>query len=567
MNLLFAAAGMNTWILGVLIFIYTMMIGYLGFRGWKRTRTGNDYLVAGRSVHPFVMAMSYGAAFISTSALVGFGGIAGQFGLGLLWLVFMNIAFGIVIAFIWFGRRTRRIGQALNAQTFPELIGKRFRSNGLKLFVALVIFFFIPLYSSVVLIGGARFLQEVMMIRYAWALVIFAAVVAIYVIFGGLKGVMYVDALMGSVMIVGMVLLLVLCYWKLGGIVETHQALTDMAPLVKERLPDEYALGHRGWTVMPEFNSVWWWTLVSSLMLGVGVGALAQPQLAVRFMTVKSDRELNRAVLVGSIFILGTVGSAYMVGALSNVFFYRTDLGIASGVRQLSIEAAGGNPDLIIPMFIREALPPVILYLFSLTLLSAAISTLSSLFHVTGSSIGHDFFRGIGNMRSDSKLMTRLGVIFGIVVSVIFAMVLPPGIIARGTAIFFGVAAAAFLPAYVATLYWRRATRIGVWVSIAVGVGASLTGLVFLHRKESAALGICRALFDCDELISCYPMPFVDPFVYALPLSVVALVVVSLFTAPPPERHLHRCFPAKAKAKKKNGRSRGATTDRLCCSE
>ena len=101
-------------------------------------------------------------------------------------------------------------------------------------------------------------------------------------------------------------------------------------------------------------------------------------------MTVKSGRELNRAVLVGSIFILCTAGAAYMTGALSNVFFFRPELGFSTGKSQLAIEAANGNPDIIIPMFIREALPSIVLYLFSLTMLSAAMSTLSSLFHVTG---------------------------------------------------------------------------------------------------------------------------------------------------------------------------------------
>ncbi len=537
------SGGMNTLILGALIAIYMLLIGYLGYRGFRKTRSSRDYLLAGRSANPFVMAMSYGAAFISTSALVGFGGIAGQFGMGLLWLVFMNIAIGIVVAFIFFGRRTRRMGLNLDAHTFPEFMGNRFDSRGLKIFLALIIFLFMPLYSSVVLIGGARFLQEVMMIDYSWALGVFAVVVAFYVIFGGLKGVMYVDAMMGTVMIVGMLSLLVLCYWKLGGVVGAHQALTDMAPLVAERLPAEAALGHQGWTCMPKFNSVWWWTLVSSLMLGVGIGALAQPQLAVRFMTVRSSRELNRAVVIGSVFILFTVGSAYMVGALSNVFFYYSDRGIAEGISgKLAIEAAGGNPDLIIPLFIRQALPPVILYVFSLTLLSAAMSTLSSLFHVTGAAIGHDLFRNLSQTKHDSVLITRCGVLFGIVVSVILGILLPPGIIARGTAIFFGVCAAAFLPAYCAAIYWRGATRFGVWASISVGVGVSLFGLLFLHRKESAALGICEALFGRTELISTFPWPYVDTFVYSLPLSVLALLLGSWFSRKLPAEHLKKCF-------------------------
>ena len=538
-----AAAGItvNSFAMGALLLAYVAVISYLGFRGFRKTRNSSDYLLAGRSVNPFVMAMSYGAAFISTSALVGFGGIAGEFGMGLMWLVFMNIAFGIIIAFIWFGRRTRRIGLALDAKTFPEFIGRRFQSERMKVFIAAVIFCFLPLYSSVVLISGARFLQEVMGLPYMPVLFIFAAVVAVYVIFGGLKGVMYVDALIGSIMVGGMLLLLILCYVKLGGVTEAHRTLTDMAPLVKERLPVEYALGHRGWTVMPEFNSVWWWTLVSSLMLGVGIGALAQPQLAVRFMTVKSDRELNRAVMVGSFFILCTAGAAYMIGALSNVFFFATDKGFAEKSSLLAIESAGGNPDLIIPIFIREALPPLVLYIFALTMLSAAMSTLSSLFHVSGSSIGHDIC-GRLNRNGDSPLITRAGVCFGILISVVFAMILPEGIVARGTAIFFGVCAAAFLPVYAAALYWKRATRTGVWWAIAVGTGVSAFGLLFLHRKESAMLGICEKLFGRTELISAHPWPFVDPFIYALPLSLLTLIVVSLLTAPPDEEHLKKCF-------------------------
>jgi SSS family solute:Na+ symporter len=319
-----------------------------------------------------------------------------------------------------------------------------------------------------------------------------------------------------------------------------------MAPLVAERLPQEYALGHRGWTVMPEFNSVWWWTLVSSLMLGVGIGALAQPQLAVRFMTVKSDRELNRAVMVGSFFILCTAGAAYMIGALSNVFFYHSDKGIAEGKAQLAIEVAGGNPDLIIPIFIREALPQVVLYIFALTMLSAAMSTLSSLFHVSGSSIGHDIC-GKFCRNGDSAALTRSGVCVGIILSLIFAFILPPGIVARGTAIFFGVCAAAFLPAYTAALYWKRATRAGVWSAIAVGAGVSAFGLLFLHRKESAMLGICEKLFGTTELISTHPWPFVDPFIYALPASIIALVVVSLLTTPPEKEHIDKCFDALKK--------------------
>lgn len=528
---------MNALILGFVIFFYVVAIAIFGYIGYKRTKNAHDYLVAGRSTHPFVMAMSYGAAFISTSAIVGFGGVAGLFGMGLLFLPFMNIAVGVLGAFLIFGIRTRRLGYDLNAKTFPELIGNRYKSRFLKVFIAAVIFLFMPLYTSVVLIGGARFLEEVMQVDYNVALLIFAFVVAIYVTFGGLKGVMYVDSFMGSIMLAGMIFLLCMTYVRLGGVVEAHQALTNMAHLVPENLK---VSGHAGWTCMPKFNSEWWWTLVSSLMLGVGIGALAQPQLAVRFMTVKSTRELNRAICVGAVFILFTAGTAYVVGALSNVYFYQKS-------SQIAIAAAKGNPDLIVPLFINQAMPKFFVYVFTLTLLSAAMSTLSSLFHVTGSALGHDLYCNIFRKSKDNMTVSKVGIVIGIVLSIVLAFFLPPGIVARGTSIFFGVCAAAFMPVYFAAIYWKRATTAGAWASIASGVFVSLFGLVFLHRKESAALGICEALFGKSELISNFPWPFVDTMVYALPISAIVLIVVSYFTKPLNKYHLNRCFRKRAK--------------------
>ena len=122
-------------------------------------------------------------------------------------------------------------------------------------------------------------------------------------------------------------------------------------------------------------------------MLGVGIGVIAQPQLIVRYMTVKSNKELNRAVLIGGLFILVTVGAAYTVGALSNVYFMQQ-----SG--KLAIQVAEGNTDKVIPAFIASAMPSWFSYLFMLVILSAGMSTLSSQYHAIGTSIGRDFYAG-----------------------------------------------------------------------------------------------------------------------------------------------------------------------------
>ncbi|HOX55107.1 MAG TPA: sodium:solute symporter family protein, partial [Candidatus Omnitrophota bacterium] len=310
----------NILILTIVVVAYLFIIGYLGYYGYRKTKTALDYLVAGRNIHPVVMAISYGATFISTSAIVGFGGAAGMFGMGLLWLTFLNIFVGIIIAFILFGKRTRKMGHNLDAHTFPELIGKRFRSPFIQGFSGLTIFLFMPLYAAAVLIGAARFIETTFstQINYNVALLIYTLIISAYVLAGGLKGVMYTDAVQGAIMFVGMSILLIFTYSKLGGIIAAHQALGAITDKVPAKL---VAIGHLGWTSMPKFGSNLWWTLVSTIVMGVGVGVLTQPQLAVRFMTVKSNKEINRGVAVGGLFILMMTGVAFIVGALSNVYF------------------------------------------------------------------------------------------------------------------------------------------------------------------------------------------------------------------------------------------------------
>ena len=223
---------------------------------------------------------------------------------------------GVFLAFIVYGKRTRKMGHNLGAMTFPELLGKRFDSKFVQYFSGLVIFFGMPMYASVVLIGAARFIETTLAIKFDLALLIYTIIIAVYVIWGGLKGVMYTDALQGTIMFIGMTILLVMTYAHLGGITAAHQALTNIASMVPQNLA---AQGHTGWTSMPTFGSAWWWTMVSTIVMGVGIGVLAMPQLVIRFMTVKSDRELNRGVLIGGIFLLAMTGVAYVVGSLTNV--------------------------------------------------------------------------------------------------------------------------------------------------------------------------------------------------------------------------------------------------------
>ncbi len=352
----------------------------------------------------------------------------------------------------------------------------------------LVIVVSMPLYTAAILIGGAQFITSTLQIPYATALIAFAAVVALYVVLGGLIAVMYTDALQGGIMLVGMTILLVLTYIQLGGVIEAHTALAAMSDLVP---PGTLAAGGMtGWASMPALGSPIWLTLVTTLVLGgVGIGVLAQPpQLVVRFMTVKDSRSLNRAVLVGGPFILMMTGVAFTVGALTNVYFYRT-----GGVIALAA-ATDGNIDTIIPNFINASMPDLFVVIFMLTLLAAAMSTLSSLLHAMGTSLGFDMMRHTGSRGASMKRIQAATVVM-IVASVILAFIMPGSIIARATAMFMGLCASAFLPAYAHAVYSSRPSLLAAKLSLVAGAAAWFVWTAFVHVKESAALGLSNLLF------------------------------------------------------------------------
>lgn len=600
------------WVDIVVILAYLFATGYLGWLGYRGTRSAADFLVGGRSAHPIIMAVSYGATFISTAAIVGFGGVAGLFGMSLLWLTVLNIGVGILIAFIFLGEPTRRLGHHLGAHTFPELLGRRYQSRGIQIFAGALIFLFMPLYAAAVMTGGSIFAATQFGIDFEVALLIFALITAAYVIPGGIKAVMYTDTLQGFVMVFAMIFLLVFTYMSLGGMTEAHQTLTDMADMVPAPLAQ---MGHQGWTEMPAFG--WgaptydlWWTVITALVLGVGIGVLAQPQLVVRFMTVRSRRELDRAVPIGAVFILLMVGTPFVVGSLSNAWFAqngpllqgkvvevidaekdralvelmqqgesgawtailnpktqapvrapmiigeRTSAQDGDGEtfelvagRSIAATYTKGDADKIIPAFIMAAMPHWFSVIFFLALLAAAMSTMSSQFHTIGTAAGRDLYERIsdkGHQREPSILVMRLAIMIGLIIAVTISYtVRQEYVIARFTAIFFGLCAASFLPAYIGGLVSKRVTRAGALASMTVGMSVSLFWLAFIKAREASAIGLVQLVTDGKtSLLANYPnWPSVDPIIIALPASLLTLILVSAFTRPPDQAHLRRCFP------------------------
>ena len=168
-------------------------------------------------------------------------------------------------------------------------------------------------------------------------------------------------------------------------------------------------------------------------------------------------------------------------------------------------------------------MPKWFTYIFLLTLLSAAMSTISTQFHVQGSSIAHDVYCAIKNRSS-------LRILIAIIIAVVLAYILPGNIVATGTSIFFGICAVAFLPVYLCALFWKRTTKLGAIAGIVSGTVSSLFCLLFTYKRVAAGLGICKFLTGKAVLFSGMPWPYVDPMVIALPIAFIFTIGVSLLT-------------------------------------
>jgi SSS family solute:Na+ symporter len=490
--------------------LFIAVFGLLGILGYKKTKTTEDYYVAGRNMGPIVIAFSYGATFISAVALIGFSGISSIYGHSLLWLAFLNILIGILIAFIFYGFRTRKMGLSLKAVTLPELLGNRFNSNRLQAISGLIIAIFMIFYTTAVFLAISSLFEITFGIPYWLCVIIFTLVVGLYLVVGGLYAVMWTHAIQGFLMVVGMIILTFGIYAMLGGVGSAHEAAASLTP-------DE--LIDMGWTAVPNgfttltsmpeaFSPAF--MLLLTLIFGVGIGVLAQPQLVVRYLSAKNKKALQRAIPYGGIFVLIMTFFAFSIGPLCNVLMINNGLSYP------------GTPDKVVPLIVNELFPSWFIVLFLFAILSAAMSTASSLFHTAGASIGRDVCeKGILKKCSEKKslLITRIATIL-IVIATLILSLNPPDVVAILTSFFFGLMACTFLAPYTLMLYWKKISRAGAWIGMLGGFIFTMCWYILVYFKTAPNL-IGLSLSDN------YMINMLDPIFIGVPLSFILSFIFS----------------------------------------
>jgi len=322
---------------------------------------------------------------------------------------------------------------------------------------------------------------------------------------------MWTHAIQGILMLAGMLILTIGIYAMLGGVGPAHEAAASLTPEILEGIGSPAATqAPNGLTSMPPALSPPF-MMILTLIFGVGIGVLAQPQLIVRYLSAKSEKALRRAIPYGGIFILLMTFTAFSIGPLCNVLMVNNGL------------AYPGTPDKVVPLIVSELFPEWFVFLFLFAVLAAAMSTASALFHTAGTSIGRDVFeKGIlkGISQEKSIKITRIATI-GIVIATLIITLNPLDVVAIMCAFFFGLMACTFLAPYTFMLYWKKTSRAGAWAGMLGGFIFTMLWYALVYFKTAPQI-------IGSSLINEYVWNMLDPLFIGVPLSFLLTYIFSV---------------------------------------
>ena len=505
----------------IILAIYA--IAMVGVAIYSKSRSGsvNDFLLAGKKgLNGWMTAFAYGTTYFSAVIFIGYAGQFGRsFGLASVWIGVGNAIIGTLIAWLVLAKRTKNMTRRLNAKTMPEFFEKRYGDKKIKLFSAVVIFIFLIPYSASVY-NGISSLFEIVFGIDGWIIMIcLAALTALYLFFGGYFATALSDFIQGIIMIVG-VILMVVCFMAHKNINWDISEIVNDPNLTWFTFAGENSGGIYGTTVS-----------LISLTLLTSLGVWALPQTIHKYYAIRDKKAIVQGVVVSTAFALLIGFIAYFSGALSYFF------------PEILITEAGPVPDsAVIPTMLKEVIPVGLTGVIAVLILSASMSTLSSVSLASASVIAVDLYKGAVNKNASDKrtntVMRILCLVF-VVISVVLAILNEEfGLtaIAYMMGLSWGTLAGCFMGPFVLGLLWKRVTKSAVWVSIISSLVLTVT-LVFV-------LGYCHP--DCDggfgsalqNGISCSPLIGVICMLFSL----VITTLVSLFTKKPSPEVLVEAF-------------------------
>lgn len=432
----------------------------MGVYSRKHATNVNDFVLGGRSVGPWLTAFAYGTSYFSAVVFVGYAGQFGyKYGLASTWIGIGNALIGSLLAWVILGRRTRIMSKHLHAKTMPDYFGKRYDSNALRIVASVISFVFLIPYTASVYNGLSRLFEMAFDIPYAVCVVVMASLTCVYVILGGYMATAINDFLQGLVMLFGIAAVIVAVLNGQGGF---YHAIFQLSELESDVA---ITMGQKG--VFASFFGPDPVNLLGVVIL-TSLGTWGLPQMVHKFYAIKDEKAIKTGTIISTFFAIVVAGGCYFLGGFGRLFDTQ------------AIHKADGSViyDAIIPSML-QTLPDILIGIVIVLVLSASMSTLSSLVLTSSSTLTLDLIKDNIVKKMDEKkqlLWMRILIVFFVVISVVIALD-PPTFIAQLMGISWGALAGAFLAPFLYGLYWKKVTKASVWASFACGVGITVLNM------------------------------------------------------------------------------------------
>ncbi len=484
----------------ILILYFAVLIG-IGLYCRKHATDVNGFVLGGRSVGPWLTAFAYGTSYFSAVVFVGYAGQFGwKYGIAATWAGIGNAIIGSLLAWVVLGRRTRIMTQHLNSATMPQFFGERFASKPLKIIASVIIFIFLIPYTASLYNGLSRLFGMAFDIDYSVCIVLMAVLTAIYVIAGGYMATAINDFIQGIIMLVGIVVIIAAIINSKGGFIAAYEGLAQVSDTTVSDAPGVFASFFG-----PDPLNLLFVVILTSL------GTWGLPQMVQKFYAIKDESSIQKGTIISTIFALVVAGGCYFLGGFGRLF-------------SKQIDVAKNGYDSIIPTMLQN-LGPALIALVVILVLSASMSTLSSLVIASSSTLTIDFLKDNFIKKMSEKkqlLMIRVLVVVFIAISAVIALVQYKSnitFIAQLMGISWGALAGSFLAPFLYSLYWKKTTKAACYVSFAFG---SIIMIIDMAAPKILP-EIMRSPINCGAI--------------AMLAGLVIVPVISLFT-PKPDKDL-----------------------------
>ena len=512
--------------IGLLVCFFALMIG-VGVFTRSRATDVNGFVLGGRSVGPWLTAFAFGTSYFSAVIFVGYAGQFGwNFGLSSTWAGLGNAFIGSLLAWNILGRRTRVMTQHYDAKTMPDFFGKRFGSKSLKIAASIIVFIFLIPYTASLYNGLSSLFGLVFDIPYWVVILIMAVLTGVYVIFGGYMATAINDFIQGIIMLFGIAAVILSVVLQNGGLVEATKTLSSIQ-------------GDAGWSgayssfLGPDPLALLFVVLLTSL------GTWGLPQMVGKFYAIKSEKDIHKGTVISTIFAIIVAGGCYFLGGFGRLY----------GPEGLGLVTVGenGKPlfDTIVPTML-SSLPSFVIAIVIVLVLSASMSTLSSLVLTSSSTFTLDVIKPASKKGLSDKqqvFIMRLFIVFFIAVSAVIAVVKDsiPSLtfIAQMMGVSWGALAGSFLAPFLYSLYSKKITKAATAVCFVWGCSIAVFQMVVSLAKLPVA--------DFGPFFGYIFKSSINSGVVAMIGGLIIVPIVSLFTKKPDPAVVEDAFPSYEK--------------------